>query len=56
MKADSLKRLYDALEAEEAPFEAGVRKTAKGGRLVTISAEPEHIKHFTDILNRCKGV
>lgn len=56
LKADSLKRLYDILESEETPFEARVQKVAKGERLVTISTEPQHIQHFTDVLNKCKGV
>jgi len=56
LKADSIKRLYDVLESEETPFEARVQKVAKGERLVTISTEPQHIQHFTDVLNKCKGV
>lgn len=56
LRADSLKRLYDVLESEETPFEARVQKVAKGERLVTISTEPQHVKHFTDVLNKCKGV
>lgn len=56
LKADSIERLYDVLESEETPFEARVRKVAKGERLVTISTEPQHIQHFTDVLNKCKGV
>lgn len=56
LKPYGLKRLYDVLEAEETPFEAKVQKVAKGERLVTISTEPQHIKHFTDILNKYKGV
>ena len=55
LKTDSLKRLYDVLESEETPFEARVQKVAKGERLVTISTEPQHIQHFTDVLNKCKG-
>ncbi|RRC99073.1 hypothetical protein [Prevotella sp. OH937_COT-195] len=56
LKADSLKRIYDVLESEETPFEARVQKAAKGERLVTISTEPQHIQHFTNVLNKCKGV
>ena len=56
LKAGSLKRIYDVLESEETPFEARVQKVAKGERLVTISAEPQHVKHFTDVLNKCKDV
>ena len=56
LKADSIKRLYDVLESEETPIEARVQKVAKGERLVTISTEPQHIQHFTDVLNKCKGV
>ena len=56
LRADSLKRLYDVLESEETPFEARVQKAAKGERLVTISTAPQHVKHFTDVLNKCKGV
>lgn len=56
LKADSLKRLYDVLETEETPFEARVQKATKGERLVTISTEPQHIQHFTDVPNKCKGV
>ena len=52
LRADSLKRLYDVLESEETPFEARVQRVAKGERLVTISTEPQHIQHFTDILNK----
>lgn len=54
LKADQLKRLYEALESEETPFEARVQKIAKGERLVTINTEPRYIKHFTDILNNCR--
>lgn len=54
LKADEIKRLYDVLESEETPFEARVQKIAKGERLVTISTEPQYIKHFTDILNNCR--
>lgn len=56
LKAGSLKRLYDVLESEETPFEAKVQKIAKGERFVTISTDPRHIQHFTDVLNKCKGV
>lgn len=56
LKADSLKRLYGVLESEETPFEARVQKVAKGKRLVTISTEPQNIKHFTDIFNDCRSV
>lgn len=56
LKANGLKHLYDVLESEETPFEARVQKIAKGERLVTISTEPQHIKHFTGILNNCRSV
>lgn len=55
LKADQVKRLYEALESEETPFEARVQKIARGERLVTINAEPQYIKHFTDILNNCRA-
>lgn len=54
LNADGIKRLYKILEAEETPFEARVRNVG-GERLVTIATEPTNEKHFTDILNLCKG-
>lgn len=56
LSGDGLKQLYDVLESKKTPFEARVQKVVKGKRLVTISIEPQHIKHFTDILNNCNGV
>lgn len=58
ISADALRRLYEALEAEEKPYSATVRKIQKDARkgdkthLVTI--ENNDRDYFAAMLNNCK--
>lgn len=58
ISADTLRRLYEALEAEEKPYSATVRKiqkdARKGGKTHLVTIENNDRDYFAAILNNCK--
>ena len=56
--ADTLRRLYEALEAEEKPYSATVRKiqkdARKGSKTHIVIIENNDRDYFAAILNNCK--
>lgn len=58
ISADTLRRLYEALEAEEKPYSATVRKiqkdARKGGKTHLVIIENNDRDYFAAMLNNCK--
>lgn len=58
ISADTLRRLYAALETEEKPFSATVRKiqkdARKGGKTHIVIIENNDRDYFAAMLNNCK--
>lgn len=58
ISANTLRRLYAALEEEEKPFSATVRKiqkdARKGGKTHLITIENNDRDYFAAMLNNCK--
>lgn len=58
ISADTLRRLYEALEAEEKPYSATVRKiqkdARKGGKTHMVIIENNDRDYFAAMLNNCK--
>lgn len=58
ISADTLRRLYEALEAEEKPYSATVRKiqkdARKGGKTHLVIIENNDRGYFAAMLNNCK--
>ena len=58
ISADTLRRLYEALEAEEKPSSATVRKlqkdARKGGKTHLVIIENNDRDYFAAMLNNCK--
>lgn len=58
ISADTLRRLYEALEAEEKPYSAIVRKiqkdARKGGKTHLVIIENNDRDYFAAMLNNCK--
>ena len=58
ISADTLRRLYEALEAEEKPYSATVRKiqkdARKGGKTHLVTIENNDRDYFAAMLNNCK--
>lgn len=58
ISADTLRRLYAALEEEEKPYSATVRKiqkdARKGGKTHLVTIENNDRDYFAAILNNCK--
>ena len=59
ISANTLRRLYAALEEEEKPFSATVRKiqkdARKGGKTHLITIENNDRDYFAVMLNNCKN-
>ena len=58
ISADTLRRLYEALEVEEKPYSATVRKiqkdARKGGKTHLVIIENNDRDYFAAMLNNCK--
>lgn len=58
ISANTLRRLYSALEEEEKPFSATVRKiqkdARKGGKTHLVTIENNDRDYFAAMLNNCK--
>lgn len=58
ISADTLRRLYAALEDEQKPFTANIRKIAKdarkGGKTHLVTIENNDRDYFAALLNNCK--
>lgn len=58
ISADTLRRLYAALEEEEKPYSATVRKiqkdARKGGKTHLVTIENNDRDYFAAMLNNCK--
>ena len=58
ISANTLRRLYAALEEEEKPFSATVRKiqkdARKGGKTHLVTIENDDRDYFAAMLNNCK--
>ena len=50
IEAAKLRELYGRLEDEATPYEMGVKRVAKGIRLVTISCEESDKDYFRNLL------
>ena len=60
ISADTLRRLYEALEVEEKPYSATVRKiqkdARKGGKTHLVIIENNDRDYFAAMLNNCKSL
>lgn len=60
ISADTLRRLYSALETEEKPFSATARKiqkdARKGGKTHIVIIENNDRDYFAAMLNNCKSL
>ena len=58
ISADTLRRIYAALEEEEKPFTANVRNIAKsarkGGKTRMVIIENDDRSYFAELLAKCK--
>lgn len=58
ISADTLRRLYAALEEEQNPFTANIRNIAKdarkGGKTHLVTIENNDRDYFSAMLNNCK--
>ena len=58
ISADTLRRIYAALEEEEKPFTANVRNIAKGvrkgGKTRMVIIENDDRNYFAELLAKCK--
>ena len=50
IEAAKLREVYDRLEEEATPYEMGVKRVAKGIRLVTISCDESDKDYFRNLL------
>ena len=50
IEAAKLRELYDRLDDEATPYEMGVKRVAKGIRLVTISCDASNQDYFSTLL------